>query len=257
MKINVLGCSGGIGSGLRTTALRVDMNTLLDCGTGVGDLPLDDLFQIKHVFITHSHLDHVAGLPLLVDTIYESLINEPLTVHCQLETYQVLMDHIFNWKIWPNFFCLPNDENPVVRFAPMQPGKDVIIDDKTFSMVEVEHTVPAVGYMVQDSSTGSSFAFSGDTASAPKLWNMLNQQNKVDLLIVECAFADERSEIANQAKHFSPQSLARELTSLTHQLQVCVSHLQPGEEEKIMQELRLAMPERDIRSIVSGDILVL
>lgn len=50
MKINVLGCSGGIGSGLRTTALRVDASTLLDCGTGVGDLPLEELFQIKHVF---------------------------------------------------------------------------------------------------------------------------------------------------------------------------------------------------------------
>jgi len=63
MKINVLGCSGGIGSGLRTTALRVNSNTLLDCGTGVGDVPLEELFKIKHVFITHSHLDHIADYP--------------------------------------------------------------------------------------------------------------------------------------------------------------------------------------------------
>ncbi|MFK7794637.1 MAG: 3',5'-cyclic-nucleotide phosphodiesterase [Gammaproteobacteria bacterium] len=255
MKINVLGCSGGIGSGLRTTALRVDASTLLDCGTGVGDLPLEELFQIKHVFITHSHLDHVAGLPLLIDTIYEELLDEPLTVYCQEETYRVLMDHIFNWKIWPNFFSLPSEEKPVVRFVPMQPEQNTVIDDKTFTMIEVEHTVPAVGYLVQDIS--SSFAFSGDTASAPKLWQALNQQNKVDLLIVECAFADERSEIANQAKHFSPTSLAKELTALSHQPQVCVSHLQPGEEDKIMQELRAAMPQRNIRSICSGDILFL
>jgi len=253
MKINVLGCSGGIGRGLRTTALRIDTNILLDCGTGVGDLSLEELFQIKHVFITHSHLDHVAGLPLLIDTIYEKLLDEPLTVYCQAETYQVLMDHIFNWKIWPNFFCLPSQDKPVVRFVPMQPEQNIVVDDKTFTMIEVEHTVPAVSYLVQDES--SSFAFSGDTASAPKLWQALNQQSKVDLLIVECAFADERSEIANQAKHFSPTSLANELNSLSHQLQVCVSHLQPGEEEKIMQELRAAMPQRNIRSISSGDTL--
>ncbi len=255
MKINVLGCSGGIGSGLRTTALRVDACTLLDCGTGVGDLPLEDLFQIKHVLITHSHLDHVAGLPLLIDTIYENLIDDPLTVYCQPETYQVLMDHIFNWKIWPNFFSLPSNEKPVVRYVPLQPEQSIIIDGKTFTMIEVEHTVPAVSYLVQD--TNSSFAFSGDTASAPKLWQALNQQNKVDLLIVECAFADERSAIANQAKHFSPAVLAKELNALSHQLQVCVSHLQPGEEEKIMQELRVAMPQRNIRSISSGDVLFL
>jgi ribonuclease BN (tRNA processing enzyme) len=253
MKINVLGCSGGIGSGLHTTALRVDSSILLDCGTGVGDLSLEELFQIEHVFITHSHLDHVAGLPLLIDTIYEGLIKHPLTVYCQEETFQILMEHIFNWKIWPNFFALPNENNPVVRFVAMTPEKDVIIDGKTFTMVEVEHSVPAVAYLVQD--TSSCFAFSGDTASAPKLWNTLNSQEKVDLLIVECAFADERSEIANQAKHFSPQSLSKELTLLRHQPQVCVSHLQPGEEEKIMQELRKAMPQRNIRSISSGDTL--
>ncbi|MFK8026770.1 MAG: 3',5'-cyclic-nucleotide phosphodiesterase [Gammaproteobacteria bacterium] len=255
MKINVLGCSGGIGSGLRTTALRVDASTLLDCGTGVGELPLEELFQIKHVFITHSHLDHVAGLPLLIDTIYEKLIDEPLSVYCQAETYQVLMDHIFNWKIWPNFFCLPSEEKPVVRFVPMQPEQSIMIEEKTYTMIEVEHTVPAVGYFVQDEN--SSFAFSGDTASAPKLWQTLNQQSNVDLLIVECAFADERSDIANQAKHFSPSSLANELSALSHQPQVCVSHLQPGEEDKIMRELRDAMPQRNIRSIASGDTLFL
>ena len=108
---------------------------------------------------------------------------------------------------------------------------------------------------MQDSN--SSFAFSGDTASAPKLWQALNQQSKVDLLIVECAFADERSEIAKQAKRFSPTSLANELNALSHQPQICVSHLQPGEEDKIMKELRAVMPQRNIRSICSGDVLFL
>ena len=255
MNINVLGCSGGIGSGLRTTALRVNSSTLLDCGTGVGDLPLEDLFQIKHVFITHSHLDHIAGLPLLIDTIYEKLIKEPLKVYCQPSTYQILMDHIFNWNIWPNFFSLPSKDKAVVEYVPMEPGQTISVDGNHYTMIEVEHTVPAVGYIVQNDI--SSFAFSGDTASAPKLWQALNQQSKVDLLIVECAFADERSEIANQAKHFSPQSLADELANLVHDPQICVSHLQPGEEEKIMQELSDAMPQRNLKSIVCGETLSL
>ena len=255
MKINVLGCSGGIGSGLRTTALRVNSSTLLDCGTGVGDLALDDLFKIKHVFITHSHLDHVAGLPLLIDTIYEELIKEPLKVYCQPKTYKVLMEHIFNWKIWPNFFCLPSNDNAVVKFVPMEPEQTISIEANQYTMIEVEHTVPAVGYIVQNGT--SSFAFSGDTASAPKLWSAINQRDKIDLLIVECAFADERSDIANQAKHFSPQSLAEELSCLTHDPQIYVSHLQPGEEEKIMRELREAMPQRTLKSISCGEILSL
>ncbi len=255
MEINVLGSSGGIGRGLRTTALRVGSEILVDCGTGVGDLPLENLFEIQHVFITHSHLDHIAGLPLLIDTIYEKLITNPLTIHCQQDTYQVLMDHIFNWQIWPNFFILPSNENPVVRFQPMAPGQSIQINDNKITMVEVEHTVPAVSYIVKDNHHG--FAFSGDTASAPKLWEALNKETNVDVLIVECAFADERSELANQAKHFSPKSLANALTDLNLNPEICVSHLQPGEEEKIMHELRAAMPKRTIRSIVSGDVLSL
>ncbi len=255
MDIHVLGCSGGIGHGLRTTSLRVGTDTLLDCGTGVGDLPLEDLFKIRHIFITHSHLDHIAGLPLLLDTIYEQLLQTPLSVYCQPQTYDALMEHIFNWKIWPNFFDLPSKDRPIVRHVPVLPGESITLADTTYTMVEVEHTVPAVAYIVSDQNTG--FAFSGDTASAPKLWDALNKMTNIDLLIVECAFADERAELANQAKHFSPQLLADALEHLKNNPQICISHLQPGVENKILQELQAAMPGRQLRSISSGDLLSL
>lgn len=255
MDIHILGCSGGIGYGLHTTALRVGEDTLVDCGTGVGALPLEELLKIRHVFITHSHLDHIAGLPLLLDTIYDHLIDNPLTIHCQVETYDVLMQHVFNWAIWPNFFALPSTQNPVVVFAAMSPGESITIGENTHTMVKVEHTVPAVGYLVQNSKTG--FAFSGDTAHAPKLWEAVNTAENIEILIVECAFADDRAEIANQAKHFSPKALALALDELSVDLQICVSHLQPGKEEQIMSELQKAMPHRSIRSISNGEVLSL
>jgi ribonuclease BN (tRNA processing enzyme) len=253
MDIHILGCSGGIGRGLHTTALRVGEDTLIDCGTGVGTLPLEDLLKIRHVFITHSHLDHIAGLPLLLDTIYDQLIQQPLTIHCQVETYDVLMKHVFNWTIWPNFFALPNKQTPVVKFEAMSPGKSITIGENTHTMVDVEHTVPAVGYLVQNSKTG--FAFSGDTAHAPKLWEAVNTADNIEMLIVECAFANNRADIATQAKHFSPKSLSLALEELSVDLQICVSHLQPGKEEQIMSELREAMPHRSIRSISNGEVL--
>lgn len=253
MDIKILGCSGGISRGLQTTALRVGKDTMLDCGTGVGDLLLEELLMLRQVFLTHSHLDHIAGFPLLLDTIYDQLVSNPLNLYCQPQTYKVLMDHVFNWQIWPDFFALPNKESPVVRYVPMQPGESVTLGSQTFTMVEVEHTVPAVSYIVEDQNT--SFAFSGDTANAPKLWEALNQKNNLDLLIVECAFADDRAELANQAKHFSPNTLATALENLQKDPLICVSHLQPGSEQKIMDELQQAMPGRSLRSISSGDIL--
>ena len=69
MKIRVLGCSGGIGGSLRTTSFLVDDDVLIDAGTGVGDLSLEQLAKIDHIFVSHSHLDHVTSIPFLVDTV--------------------------------------------------------------------------------------------------------------------------------------------------------------------------------------------
>ena len=255
MKINVLGCSGGIGEGLRTTSLKIDTDTLIDCGTGVGDMSLDQLSKIRHVFLTHSHLDHIAGLPLLLDSIYDHLLDEPLTLYCQQETYDVLMKHIFNWQVWPNFFCIPNEEAPVIRYVPMAPGDSVLINNCNISMVEVIHTVPAVSYVVQ--SKGKAFAFTGDTAKAPKLWQALNKIEQLDALIVECSFAEYRENIAQMAMHYSPKSLAKDLQELAHDPVIYISHMQPGQEELIMAEIESVMPGRKIKSMSSGEIISL
>ena len=69
MQVRVLGCSGSIAAGSRTTAFLIGDDTLIDAGTGVGDLTREDMLRIHDVFLTHSHLDHVACLPLMVDTI--------------------------------------------------------------------------------------------------------------------------------------------------------------------------------------------
>ncbi len=69
MKVRVLGCSGAIAKDCRTTSFLIDDNILIDAGTGVGDLTLEEMRQIDHVFLTHSHLDHIAALPLMLDAV--------------------------------------------------------------------------------------------------------------------------------------------------------------------------------------------
>ena len=97
MQLRILGCSGGIGGDLRTTSMLLDHDTLIDSGTGVGDLSINELAQIDHIFVTHSHMDHVATIPFIVDTV-GWMRNRPLTVHATRETLAILREHLFNWS---------------------------------------------------------------------------------------------------------------------------------------------------------------
>ncbi|MBL2595817.1 MBL fold metallo-hydrolase, partial [Klebsiella pneumoniae] len=65
MQIRVLGCSGAIAKDCRTTSFLVGNRILIDAGTVVGDLTLEEMGRIDHVLLTHSHLDHIAALPLM------------------------------------------------------------------------------------------------------------------------------------------------------------------------------------------------
>ncbi|MDP2248696.1 MAG: MBL fold metallo-hydrolase, partial [Nitrosomonadales bacterium] len=96
MRIKVLGCSGGIGGTLRTTSFLIDDDILLDAGTGVGDLTIEQYLKIDHIFITHSHLDHVASIPFLADTVL-GLREAPIYIYATAETWKILKDHLFNW----------------------------------------------------------------------------------------------------------------------------------------------------------------
>ena len=161
MRIRILGCSGGIGAGSRTSAMLIDDDVLLDAGTGIGDLALDDLNAIRHVFLTHAHLDHVAGLPMLVDSIFDENFSTPLTVYAREETLRAIQTHLFNDVIWPDFSKLPSPENSMLRFRVCNPGDTVTIHHRDFYAVDVMHSVPSLGFTVRNS--GGVFAVSGDT----------------------------------------------------------------------------------------------
>ena len=252
MNLRVLGCSGGIGLGLHTSSYLIDDDILLDAGTGVGDLTLDEMRKLKHIFVTHSHMDHVLSIPLLVDTLFPDLQGKPLLVHARPETIETLKKHVFNWQLWPDFTELPNKESPVLQFVEMQPGEEITLDDRRVEMVDVNHSVPAAAYIVE--SAEKTFVYSGDTTTNDSLWKRLNQLANVDLMIVETAFGDEEIELANLSKHYCPSLLSKDLEKLKHQPKIGISHLKPGAEDSIFQQCVDAVDKRfQLCHLNSGD----
>ena len=251
MKIRVLGCSGGIAKGVATTSFLIDDDILIDAGTGVGNLSISEMRRIKHIFITHSHLDHVSSIALLADTLFAQLVGQPITVHAERSTIKVLKEHVFNWLIWPDFTVLPNKSKAVLKLKSMTKKSTLEIEGRRIEMIEVNHSVPGVAYRVE--SQGKSFAFSGDTTTNDSLWAALNKHDSLDLLFVETAFANKDAEIARLAFHYCPQTLAADLPKLKHHPKVCISHLMPGDEKRIMKECGKALPDWSLHQLKSGD----
>lgn len=234
MKLRVLGCSGGIGGNFRTTAFLLDHDVLIDAGTGLGELSLAEMSLIDHIFISHSHLDHIACLPLLVDSV-GFLRDKPLTIHATSETLAILQTHIFNWEIWPDFAAIPNLNQPVMRYEEIKLGVTVDLGGRKLTPLPVNHVVPAVGFHL-DSGTNS-LVFSGDTTTCDAFWVEVNRITNLRYLIVETAFSDAEKELAILSKHLCPSLLATELAKLRLRPEIYITHLKPGAVELTMREI--------------------
>ncbi len=238
MKLKILGCSGGIGSTsgktLRTTSMLVDDDILIDAGTGVGDLSIEALIAVNHIFLTHSHLDHIASIPFLLDTVM-GMRPHPVTVHATKETVQILKDHIFNWKIWPDFNAIPDKDTPFLQYSEVKLGVTVDIGGRKITPLPANHVVPAIGYRLD--SGKHSLVFTGDTTTCDALWDRVNEIENLKYLIIETAFSNGEIELAKVSKHLCPSLLVDELGKLTRPAEVYITHLKPGEGEVIMLEI--------------------
>lgn len=234
MKLRVLGCSGGIGGSLRTTSFLLDDDVLIDAGTGVGDLPINELARIDHVFVTHSHLDHITSIPFLADTV-GWMRDRPLTVHATQVTLDILHTHVFNWKVWPDFLEIPTREAPFLRFEPLHMGVPVVLGERRVTAVPANHVVPAVGFHVEG--RDASLVFTGDTTVNDDLWPVVNGIANLRYVVIETAFRNRERDLAVASKHLCPSMLADELAKLRRPAEVYITHLKPGEPELIMQEI--------------------
>jgi cAMP phosphodiesterase len=254
MRIRVLGCSGSIAAGSRTTSFLLDDDVLIDAGTGVGDLPLEAMARIDHILISHSHLDHILSIALLADSVQRTRAPErPITVHALPATLEALRKHVFNGVIWPDFTRLPSPEQPMLRFVPVGVGDVLTFGERRIEVLPAEHTVPAVGFAVlaPEGSGKGAWVFTGDTGPNPALWRRLATM-KVEHLVIETAFSDEEEALAKISSHLCPSMLARELAQLAEGVQVHITHIKPGEVEDVMGQIAGRDRRHRVAALVAG-----
>lgn len=225
MRLKVLGCDGGRGMGYQNTTLMFNDHVLLDAGTIQTQLTMEEAIEITDIFFTHSHLDHIVDLPFLMDATF-GVRPAPLHLHGIPETIDAFMEHIFNDKIWPDFSKLPTKKSGQFDINYIEPEKSYTVGELTFTPIQVNHTIPCVGYKVEDKD--SAIIFSGDTGPTNRLWEVANETKNLKAVIMDLSFPVTEQYVADVSGHMTAQNVEEELKKLDVDCDVYTFHYKVG-----------------------------
>jgi ribonuclease BN (tRNA processing enzyme) len=249
MKIRVLGAYGAEGLAQRPSAFLVNERVLIDGGTVGGALATTEQLAIEHALVSHSHLDHIAGLAYLTETLALCEAHGPLTIASLEPVVTALRTSIFNDIVWPDFTRLPTPQAPVLRFQPLAEDAEQRVGDLWVTPVPVNHTVPTSGFIVHDRT--SAVIYSGDTGPTDALWKAAREIGGLRAIILECAFPNRMAALADIARHMTPELIRRELDKMPDDVPVMIFHVKPqfydeiGEELGVVGGARITMLEQD------------
>jgi ribonuclease BN (tRNA processing enzyme) len=249
MKIRVLGAHGAEGLTQRPSAFLLDDTVLIDGGTVGGALASVEQLAITHALVSHSHLDHIAGLAYLTETLALCEAQAPLTIASLDPIVSALRASIFNDIVWPDFTRLPSPQAPVLRFASLREDVEQQVAGFSVRPVPVSHTVPTSGFVVHDGV--SALVYSGDTGPTDALWKAAAEVGGLRAVILECAFPNRLGALADVARHMTPALIRRELDKMPADVPVLIFHVKPQFYDEIGEELgavsgaRITLVEQD------------
>lgn len=251
MELRILGCSGGEADGERLTGLLVNGCVAIDAGSLTAALTVEEQVAIRHVFLSHSHLDHICTLPFFTKNIFGHT-HEAVEIHALPETLDALRRHLFNDELWPDFSVIPSPNDPTIRYTEIEPERAYRVCGLEITPIRVNHLVPCVGYKVDDGR--DAFIFTSDTAETDRIWAVANATPNLRLVIAEASFPNEQAGLAEASKHLTPAKLGAELGKLDRDVPVRIYHLTPGDRALMLPQIQ-ALGDPRVGLLAQGERL--
>lgn len=250
IQIEVLGCHGGEMAGYLAPSLLIDKKIMLDAGSFSSQMTFEQQMKIDHVLVSHAHCDHVKDLALFADLIIGHR-RKPVKVHASPGAMKVIRGDFFNNRFWPDFFKLPNPDNPVLRQAVFKPERPFQVGRLTVRAIPVSHPVESMAFIIRGP-TGT-FVYTGDTGPTRKLWRAVNRVRNLKLLMIETKFPNDLQVVADAAGHLTPRTLAEELKKIDAAgVPIELYHLKPDRMRDLEKEIS-ALGDSRIRIMKIGD----
>ncbi len=253
MKIKVIGCSGSEFPGHNTPAFLLDNEILLDAGSVTSVLNEKEQLMIKNIFITHAHLDHIRSIPFFADNIVVRGKKHKVTIYSIPPVIKIIKSHLFNSKIWPDFTLIPNADQAILNFEEIKTGISLKINSYLITPYKVKHTVPAVGYLIEDER--KCLFYTGDTGPTSNTWHKLGTK-KINCLIIDVSFPNSMKAMAIATGHLTPDLLNKELSKIQKRPDmVCITHIKPQYYTTIKNELK-KLRIKNIKIFHDGETII-
>lgn len=194
----------------------------------------NDQARIRHIFLTHVHLDHVATLPVFLETAFDPS-REPITVYGHPDSLADLQKYIFNGVVWPDFVRLSVAGSPLLTLCPLDNEKPFQVNGLTITPVTVDHLVTTYGYVVTDGA--STVVFGGDSGPTEQIWRVLSKYSPPRSVFLEASFPDAMGWLARESYHLTPSLFAEEVAKMPEMHTVLAVHIKPRFYEETVKEL--------------------
>jgi cAMP phosphodiesterase len=190
--------------------------------------------KLKHVFITHEHLDHVATLPIFLENVYDPG-PECVELLASREVLDFLHGDMFNGRVWPDFIDLSRPSDAFVRTTAIEPLRPITRAGLTITPVPVSHGVATLGLVVDDGRTA--VAFPSDTGPTEQFWEHLSSIDRLKAVFLEASFPNSLADLATITGHLSTATFAAEIGKLPRQVRWIVVHRKARYAAQIAREL--------------------
>lgn len=255
MRIRVLGAHGGESPVCGPCGFLIDGTTALEAGTICSVLPLEAQREIRQIFISHIHLDHVKSIPFLAENLFERRPKRPVVIVGLEAVMEELQRHLLNDHIWPDFTRLPSAERPVLVLRGLKQEVPTRVGDVEVTAFPMNHTVPCAGYIIRKK--GAAFVFSGDTGDTERLWQAAADAPDLRAAFIEATFPDELDQLADESLHLTPRTFHTAFERIGRpDLPVYAYHMKPRYYEEIHRELTV-LPIKHLTVLECGMELTL
>lgn len=221
------------------TTFLIDGRIAIDAGA-LGLIDLERQLAIERIFLSHSHIDHVASLPIFLENVYTDEAS-CVSIHASAAVARSLEEDLFNDRVWPDFIQLSRKHSPFLQIERLDPEQTVEVDNVAVTAVPVHHVVPTYGFIVDDGD--ASVVIASDTAPTERIWEIANERANLRAVFLECSFPNSMEWLAEEAQHMTPRRFATQVSRIERDVDFYAIHIKPRSFSEITSELRaLAIP---------------